>query len=97
MPAGTVPRRILNVRRLDRYDNLWDTVRYRIMDGRRTLRKWLADPTVSDELRKGDAELLARLEAHLVERVPPRIHYLSREEAEEILAAMLDAEGQTLH
>ena len=97
MPAGTVPKRILNVRRLDRYDNLWDIVRYRIMDGRRTLRKWLADPTVSDDLRKGDADLLARLEAHLVERVPPRIHYLSREEAEETLAAVLDAEGQTLH
>ena len=71
MPRHEVPRRILNVRRLARHD-LWDAVRFKIVDGRRMLRKWLADPTVSDDLRVGDAALLARFEAHLAERVPQR-------------------------
>jgi len=40
MPRHEVPRRILNVRRLARHD-LWDVVRFKIVDGRRMLRKWL--------------------------------------------------------
>ncbi|PPQ34168.1 hypothetical protein CCS01_12370 [Rhodopila globiformis] len=84
---------ILNVRRPAHHD-LWDVVRFKIVDGRRMLRKWLADPTVSDELRMGDAELLARFEAHLAERKPARIRFLTSEEA---LAMLMMAEGQTLH
>ena len=91
-PRDEVPKRILSVRRLGRHD-LWDIVRFKIVDGRRMLRKWLADPTVSDELRVGDAELLARFEAHLAECKPARIRFLTSEEA----LAMLMAEGQTLH
>jgi len=92
MPRHEVPRRILNVRRLGRHD-LWNVVRFKIVDGRRMLRKWLADPTVSDDLRVGDAALLARFEAHLAERKPARLRFLTSEEA----LAMLMAEGQTLH
>ena len=92
MPRAEVPMRILNVRRLARHD-LWDVVRFKIVDGRRMLRKWLADTTVSDELRAGDAELLARFEAHLAERKPAMLRFLTSEEA----LAMLMAEGQTLH
>ena len=92
MPRHEVPKRILNVRRLARHD-LRDVVRFKIVDGRRMLRKWLADPTVSDDLRVGDAALLARFEAHLAERAPQKIDILTREQAE----AMLSAQGQTLH
>ena len=92
MPRDEVPKRILSVRRLGRHD-LWDIVRFKIVDGRGMLRKWLADPTVSNELRAGDAELLAPFEAHLAQRKPARIRVLTNEEAR----AMLSAEGQTLH
>jgi hypothetical protein len=34
----------------------------------RDLRKWLADPAVSDEVRVGDAELVVLLPEHLLER-----------------------------
>ncbi len=92
MPRGEVPERIFNVRRLGRHD-LWDVVRFMIVDGRRTLRKWLADPAVSDKLRQRDAEVLARFEAHLAARKPGKFCLVTREEAE----AMLSAPGQTLH
>ncbi len=86
MPRAEVPMRILNVRRLARHD-LWDVVRFKVVDGRRMLRKWLADTTVIDELRAGDAELLARFEAHLAERKPARLRFLTSEEALAMLMA----------
>ena len=60
----------------------WDTPRYRVVDAVRVLRKWLADPSVPDELRLGDAELLAELQAHLNERSHNRITIITREQLE---------------
>jgi hypothetical protein len=60
----------------------------------RVLRKWLADPLVPDELRTGDSELLAHIEAHLSGRPPPTISIVTREELE-VHKAIESRIGQT--
>ena len=67
MKRGAVPKRILTVREFREY-NPWDTPRYRVVDAVRVFGAWLADPSVPDELRVGDVDLLTELQAHLKER-----------------------------
>ena len=91
-----VPIRIHDARRLKFIGQLWDVNRYNIVECVRHLRNWLADPAIPDEMRRGDAELLARLQAHLKDRPPPRVHVLTWEELE-IRNAMRAADGETRH
>ena len=88
--------RIRDARRLKFIDQLWDVNRFNIVECVRHLRNWLADPPIPDEMRRGDAELLARLQAHLKDRPPPRVHVLTWEELE-IRNAMRAADGKTRH
>ena len=92
MKQGAVPKRILTVREFREYSP-WDTPRYRVVDAVRVLRAWLADPSVPDELRVGDADLLTELKAHLKERGHNRISLITREQLE----AERSGEGQTRH
>jgi hypothetical protein len=88
-----VPKRILDVRNRFREGNPWDMARWRVVGDVRKLRNWLADPMVSDDLRVGDAELLARLQAHLKERGHNRVTLITREQ----LDALKSGRGQTRH
>ncbi len=81
MKQAGVPRRILRVRDFREYDP-WDCSRYNVVEAVRVLRKWLADPSVLDELRAGDAELLAQLQAYLVERGDNRFTFVTRADIE---------------
>ena len=92
MKRGAVPKRILTVREF-RECSPWDTPRYRVVDAVRVLRAWLADPSVPDELRVGDADLLTELQAHLKERGQNRISLITREQLE----AERGGKGQTRH
>ena len=92
MKRGAVPKRILTVREFREYSP-WDTPRYRVVDAVRVLRAWLADPSVPDELRVGDADLLTELQAHLKERGQNRISLITREQLE----AERSGKGQTRH
>ena len=92
MKRSSVPKRILAVREFREY-NPWDTPRYRVVDAVRVLRAWLADASVSDELRVGDADLLTELQAHLRERGHNRISLITHEQLE----AERSGKGQTRH
>jgi hypothetical protein len=92
MKRGAVPKRILTVREFREYSP-WDTPRYRVVDAVRVLRAWLADPSVPDELRVGDADLLTELQVHLKERGQNRISLITREQLE----AERSGKGQTRH
>ena len=59
----------------------------------RTLRKWLADPDVPDELREGDQELHDALVTYLKQRDPNDFPLVTREEME----AMRRRPGEMLH
>ena len=91
-----VPKRFHDARGFKFIGQLWDVNRYNIVECVRHLRNWLADPAIPDEMRQGDAELLARLQAHLKDQPPPRVHVLTWEELE-IRNAMKAADGETRH
>ncbi len=82
MPREGVPKRILKLRRVGAIADWWSVAPAVFADGRRTLRKWLADPQVSEDLKAGDAALLARFEAHHAERRRPKFHLLTQDEME---------------
>jgi hypothetical protein len=92
MKRGAVPKRALTVHEFREYSP-WDTPRYRVVDAVRVLRAWLADPSVPDELRVGDADLLTELQTHLKERGQNRISLITREQLE----AERSGKGQTRH
>jgi hypothetical protein len=95
MKRPGVPKRILQGRRLREVD-LLDVSRFYVVESVRMLRKWLADPAVPDDLREGDADLVAHLEAHLAERPRPTISINTREELE-MRKAIESSGGQTRH
>jgi hypothetical protein len=68
----------------------WSVAPAVFADGGRTLRKWLADPNVSQDLKVGDAELLARFEAHHAERRRPKYHLLTQEEMDEFTPEQIE-------
>ena len=80
MPRDGVPKRILKLRQVGAIADWWSVAPAVFADGRRTLRKWLADPQVSQDLKAGDAELLARFDAHHAERRRPTFHLLTQDE-----------------
>ncbi len=92
MKRSAVPKRILTVREFREYSP-WDTPRYRVVDAVRVLRAWLADASVSDELRVGDADLLTELQADLRDRGHNRTSLITREQLE----AERSGKGQTRH
>ena len=82
MSRDGVPKRILRLRRVGTIADWWSVAPAVFANGRRTLRKWLADPHVPQDLKAGDAELLARFEAHHAERRCPTYHLLTQDEME---------------
>ena len=82
MPRDGVPKRILKLRRVGTIADWWSVAPAVFADGRRTLRKWLADPHVPQGLKAGDAELLTRFEAHHAERRCPKYHLITQDEME---------------
>ena len=108
MPRDRVPKRILKLRRVGAIADSWSVAPAVFADGRRTLRKWLADPQFSEDLKAGDAER-RRSKFHLLTRremqafTPEEIEHmvtveLQRTYAEpEEIDAMQEADGQTLH
>ena len=80
MPHDGVPKRILKLRRVGAIADPWSVSPAVFADGRRTLREWLADPQISEDLKAGDAALLARFEAHHAERRRPKLYLLTQDE-----------------
>jgi hypothetical protein len=50
MPRDGVPKRILKPRRVGAIADSWSVAPAVFADGRKTLRKWLADPQFSEDL-----------------------------------------------
>lgn len=82
MPREGIPKRILKLRRIGAVADWWSVAPAVFADGRRTLRKSLADPQFSEDLKAGDAELLARFEAHHAKRRRPKFDLLTQAEME---------------
>ena len=95
MKRPDVPKRILQRRRLREVD-LLNVSRFYVVDSVRMLRKWLADPAVPDDLREGDADIVAHLGAHLAERPRPTVSIITREELE-MRKAIESSVAQTRH
>jgi hypothetical protein len=90
MPRDGVPKRILKLRRVGAIADPWSLAPAVFADGLRTLRKWLADPQFSEDLKAGDAALLARFEAHHAERRRPKFHLLTRREMQAFTAEEIE-------